>query len=860
MDRRIRSVEFKKTAYNVKATTEETSAGEEVGNEPAGSVYSPTLPNPWVRVKRAYFHPSNVVAGDRFEILSYDTDGIESISGSSVEKGDYVSISSIGRTSAPVLTIGRTYFKNTNSSNPYYTCRAHGTPSWSLSSTNTRESLKFNGAQVYAPLPIPGDTLGTVKHTYLFSSGSTVTSNSIRIALATRALIASHSATTTTATLTISGSSHHYTTNDIIDVNDLPEAYRGIDGLFKVKSVTSNTISYDFDTPLSAAIPSATASSGTYIYSVAQKYVRVGSTWFDTVNDNKVYYWNGLRYQVGQVAGLQNDGSAPNPPTNLVLSTTGYNRGTDGSPRSRVDLSWTAPTQSANGKDLDDLLGYKIRISETGYSNWRDTRDLNGRDTSETITGLDPNKQYYFRVTAYDSFGNESTGLDGTIVTGLAALSVEKPSAPVIPTPRLGIVQVSWDGKDYNGAVVPIELINFIEVHGSTTSGFTPGSGTLLGKIYSKNAPAAIPDLTYNATYYFKLVAVDKNGNSSDASTQTTTQIRPLVDTDIIGKVLNGANIVNGSITASEAIIGETITGALIRGLTINAGHIETNSITTDRLRAGTMTGFTIRTSDSSTSVTLSAADNALTIRVAGTVAAYLTGVYDPIWDYGALLSYSYTDVYSSNFFVNVDTTAMRGPGNVSGAIAWGSGVFGYLDLYADTQIMITADSVTIGSDTASITDVSGALRVAAGFSATGQITAGAAIVRSQLSGGGTTGASFTNNGSLVRTASSARYKQDIVDLSIDYEKILMMQPRLYRWIEEVQEFSDARHYAGFIAEELHELGLTDFVSYSKDNEGNVRPEGVYYGELTGALVLAIKHQNDLISEISDRLSRLEGQ
>jgi hypothetical protein len=850
MDKRIRTVEFKKTAYGVTSTTEEVSANEEEnGNEPEGSVYSATLPNPWTRVKRAYFHPSNVVAGDRFELLFYSTEGIESVSGSSVERGDYVSISALGRSAAPIVTVGRTYFKNTNPSNPYYTCRAHGTPSWTLSATNTRETLKFNGNQVYVPLPISGDTFGTVTHTYLFSHNTSLTGNSPRYSLATRALIASHSATTTTATLTISGTSHHYTADDIIDVNDLPEAYRGVDGLFKVKSVTSTTISYDFDTPLSASISSATASSGTYIYSVAQKYVRVGSTWFDTANDNKVYYWNGIRYQVGQVAGLSNDGSAPSPPTNLTLVTSGYNRGTDGGARSRVDLSWSAPTTSANGNSLDDLLGYKIRVSETGYSNWRDTRDLTGPDTSETITGLDPNKQYYFRVTAYDSFGNESTGLDGNIVTGLAALSVEKPSAPTIPTPRLGIVQVSWDGKDYNGALVPSELISFIEVHASTTSGFNTSSSTLRGKIYSKNAPAAISNLTYNSTYYFKLIAVDKNGNSSDASTQTAAIITPLVNTDIIGKVLDGANIVDGSITASDAIICNTITGGLIQSLAINAGHIESNSITTDKLVAGTMTGFTIQTSTGNTAVILSAADNSLSVKVNGTVAAYLTGTYDSTWGYGAMFGLgTIGDPYSSNVFFEVDASIIRGPNNVSGLAAWRSGG-GYLDLWADTQMNLSSSYITMGDLLSDSVDIQGSavingtagLYVQNRIDAYGRIAApsfaiwgvGTVITGTggvaPISGTTTSAANVrqpTSGDSLLRfVSSSGRYKNTVVDIDSVEElnpKLLLDLPvRAFKYnTDYLSNPEDSRYDSlvpGFIAEEVEQF-YGAAVDYNEDN------------------------------------------
>lgn len=857
MDRRIRSVEFKKTAYGVTATSESEGSDEEevIGNEPEGSVYSPTLPNPWTRIKRAYFHPSNAVAGDRFELLYYTTEGIESVSGASVERGDYVSISAIGRTAAPVITVGRTYFKNTNASNPFYTCRAHGTPSWSLSATNTRESLLFKGAQVYVPLPISGDSFGTVTHTYLFSHGSTVSATGYRYSIATRALIASHSATTTTATLTIGTSSHHYTEGDIIDVNDLPEAYRGVDGLFQVTAVTSTTISYEFDTPLTAAISSATAASGTYVYSVAQKYVRVGSTWFDTANENKVYYWNGLRYQSSQVAGLQNDGSAPSPPTNLTLSTSGYAR-PDGSSRSRVDLSWTAPTTSANGNNLDDLLGYKIRVSETGYSNWRDTRDLIGPDTSETVTGLDPNKQYYFRVTAYDSFGNESTGVDGTIVTGLSALTVEKPSAPIIPTPRLGVVSVSWDGKDYNGAVINQEMIKFVEVHASTTSGFTPSTSTLLGKIYRASSPCVVSNLTYNATYYFKFIAVDKSDNSTAASNQTSTIIKPLVDTDIIGKILDGANIVDGSITASDAIIGNTITGGLIQGLAINAGHIQSNSITTDRLQAGEMTGFTIQTSTDSNAVILSAANNSLSVKVNGTITSYITGTYDSTWGYGAIFGFgTLGDIYSSNLFLEVDASILRGPSNVSGMAAWRNSGFGYLDLWADTQMNLSASYITMGDLLSDSVDIQGSVVIngstglyvqglidaRARIDAQGRVAApsfaiwGVGTVITTTGGvapitGTTTSAANVrqplSGDSLLRfVSSSRRYKNNIVDIdsstTTDPKALLDLPVRAFKYNSDyLSNDQDPRYDSlvpGFIAEEMEQI-YPIAVDYNEDN------------------------------------------
>jgi len=856
MDKRIRTVEFKKTAYGVASTTEEVSANEEEnGNEPEGSVYSATLPNPWTRVKRAYFHPSNVVAGDRFELLFYNTEGIESVSGSSVERGDYVSISALGRSAAPIVTVGRTYFKNTNASNPYYTCRAHGTPSWTLSATNTRETLKFNGNQVYVPLPISGDTFGTVTHTYLFSHNTSLTGNSPRYSLATRALIASHSATTTTATLTISGTSHHYTEDDIIDVNDLPEAYRGVDGLFKVTSVTSTTISYDFDTPLSASISSATASSGTYIYSVAQKYVRVGSTWFDTANDNKVYYWNGIRYQVGQVAGLSNDGSAPNPPTNLTLTTSGYNR-PDGTSRSRVDLSWTAPTTSANGNTLDDLLGYKIRISETGYSNWRDTRDLIGPDTSETITNLDQNKEYFFRVTAYDSFGNESTGLDDSVVTGVAALALDKLSAPTIPTPRLGVVAVSWDGKTYSGGVVAQDMVKFVEVHASTTSGYTPSESTLVGKIYRAKDPCNVSGLTYNATYYFKLVAVDTNGNSTTPSEQTSAIITPLVDTDIIGKILDGANIKNGSVTASDVIIGNTITGGLIQALAITAGKIDTNAITADKINAGAITAVKIDTGaieaskilvtdtfayrNSAYTLGLSYGQNAVDGQLgtagisfengSGTSFGWLGSWLNGAIELGTNFTLNYIDLYDNN------TMFIRAEDNFS--LQGGTGA---LNMSTDSTTLYSDTDLDLGTFNNSYSvNIVGPLRNLYGYQRTPATTVPNMVISSQ--------------GLIYRTThvnSSLRYKTDVVPLEFDMDKYLSLMPVLYKYKPEIVSEEDSKKiFSGFIAEELDAAGFTDLIDY--DDKG--RPDALKYDRLTAYLHSVVQNQEARIKELETKI------
>jgi hypothetical protein len=136
-----------------------------------------------------------------------------------------------------------------------------------------------------------------------------------------------------------------------------------------------------------------------------------------------------------------------------------------------------------------------------------------------------------------------------------------------------------------------------------------------------------------------------------------------------------------------------------------------------------------------------------------------------------------------------------------------------------------------------------------------GSIDCDGSITRTTLSGGGTTGASFTNSGSLVRTTSSQRYKTDIEPLEIDLTDLYSVEPKTFKRIEEVEEDPEtARIYPGFIAEELAGTSLDKFVFYSQDEQGNSRPEGIHYPELTAALLLAIKDLNVRLSALEDRV------
>lgn len=146
-------------------------------------------------------------------------------------------------------------------------------------------------------------------------------------------------------------------------------------------------------------------------------------------------------------------------------------------------------------------------------------------------------------------------------------------------------------------------------------------------------------------------------------------------------------------------------------------------------------------------------------------------------------------------------------------------------------------------------------------ISADGEILTGGALTRTSLAGGGSTTATFNNTGNLIRTTSSARYKQDITDATYSYEDILSLRPKTFRLKNEVVEDDNARTYAGLIAEEVDQLeSLRVFVSYLPQENGPKIPDGIQYGEMVSALVSAIKHQNTLINTLTARIEALENR
>jgi hypothetical protein len=93
------------------------------------------------------------------------------------------------------------------------------------------------------------------------------------------------------------------------------------------------------------------------------------------------------------------------------------------------------------------------------------------------------------------------------------------------------------------------------------------------------------------------------------------------------------------------------------------------------------------------------------------------------------------------------------------------------------------------------------------------------------------------SDGKMSRSTSSQRYKKNIQDAVHGLAKVLQLRPVTFNHINPDE---DGIVYGGLIAEEVHDLGLTEFVEYTWDG----RPDSLRYGHMVSLLVKAVQELN----------------
>lgn len=241
---------------------------------------------------------------------------------------------------------------------------------------------------------------------------------------------------------------------------------------------------------------------------------------------------------------------------------------------------------------------------------------------------------------------------------------------------------------------------------------------------------------------------------------------------------INAGNISTGSL-ASARIAAGTIVASQIATGTITATQIAAGTITTDKLSAGTLTGFTVQTSTGASAVILNGAANAIQFRNSSSIVANMV----PLASNGLLMHYGASADPSGGTF---------------------------------PQMFIGSSNCSISASAGQSIGVSTSLGVTFSGGATALSTLTVNGVFTAVDAGTNTNTNTPNawlsTGGILRrsTASSARYKENIVDIrdvaELDPKKMLEIPVRAFSYKSQYIKEQDDRAgilMPGLIAEEV---------------------------------------------------------
>jgi hypothetical protein len=107
------------------------------------------------------------------------------------------------------------------------------------------------------------------------------------------------------------------------------------------------------------------------------------------------------------------------------------------------------------------------------------------------------------------------------------------------------------------------------------------------------------------------------------------------------------------------------------------------------------------------------------------------------------------------------------------------------------------------------------------------------------------------SDGFLRRSTSSIKYKTDVQNAVYGLNEVMQLRPVTYKGKNDGN-----KKFGGLIAEEVDEIGLTEFVEYAEDGT----PDALSYGHMVSLLTKAIQEQQTIINELKTRIEALESK
>lgn len=278
--------------------------------------------------------------------------------------------------------------------------------------------------------------------------------------------------------------------------------------------------------------------------SVKSKVVSLTINWLN-LSRSKIELGNRMRSLAnsGNTSNPNNEPPAlirkPKTPTGLATSSFVYFI-PGGHPRAELSATFIPAEVGTDTQPISitahQLLGRRV---VTPAENFKVVAQAPGSPTELTAQGFIPGEPWEFKVRAIASNGVASTASDSVFHSfGTDLIAPPAPSKPTLTT-KLGVVTVKWNGKDNAGGPMPIDTAWVEVVQG-------PGpTGTSIATLRAGegNNEHHITGLPYNTPVTIWLRAVDTSGNVSANSVSETISTKPLVDTDLIGRIIGDANI-----------------------------------------------------------------------------------------------------------------------------------------------------------------------------------------------------------------------------------------------------------------------------------------------------------------------------
>jgi hypothetical protein len=102
-------------------------------------------------------------------------------------------------------------------------------------------------------------------------------------------------------------------------------------------------------------------------------------------------------------------------------------------------------------------------------------------------------------------------------------------------------------------------------------------------------------------------------------------------------------------------------------------------------------------------------------------------------------------------------------------------------------------------------------------------------------------------DGAIYRSTSSIKYKKNVEDYDKGLTELMQMRPVFY---EGISESDEGKIFAGLIAEEVHDLGLTEFVQYAEDGS----PDSLAYQNMVALLIKSIQELKTEIDSLKNQI------